>query len=79
MSGNGIKEQQRALLEAIEFMDKGTMVGDLVRQMVESIPKIAEQRKHIEWLVGEIQKLPGVMTPAVVDPLVARAEKIQNF
>ena len=76
MSGNRIKEQQRALLEAIEFMDKGddaaavvpetieSMVGDLVRQMVESIPKIAEQQKHIEWLVEEIKKLPGVMTPA---------------
>ena len=76
MSGNRIKEQQRALLEAIESMGKGndaaavvpetieSMVGDLVRQMVESIPNIAEQQEHIVWLVEEVKKLPGVMTPA---------------
>ena len=55
MSENRIKERQRALLEAIESMGKGNnaatvvpetieiMVGDLVRQMVDSIPNIAEQ------------------------------------
>ena len=67
---NKVQEQQRALLDAIESMDKGedavavvngtnyNMVGDLVKRMVESIPKIAEQRKYIDWLVGEINKLP---------------------
>ena len=78
MSENRIKERQRALLEAIESMDRGNaaadvvpetieiMVGDLVRQMVDSIPNIAEQREHIVWLVEEVKKLPGVMIP--VDP-----------
>ena len=41
-----------------------SMVGDLVRQMVESIPNIAGQREHIVWLVEEVKKLPGVMTAA---------------
>ena len=78
MSENRIKERQRALLEAIESMDRGNaaadvvpetieiMIGDLLRQMVDSIPKIADQREHIKWLVEEFKKLPGVMIP--VDP-----------
>ena len=75
MSGNRIKEQQRALLEAIESMDKGedteTVVPDtidgmasaLAQEIVEFIPKIVQQREHIAWLIEEIKKLPGVMTP----------------
>ena len=66
-----ILQQQQALLDAIEFMDKGdaavapetiSIVGDLVRRMVESIPNISDQRKHIKWLIGDIQKL--INTPA---------------
>ena len=53
---NKVQEQQKALLDAIELHDKCSMVGDLVTRMVNSIPKIAEQRKYIDWLVGEINK-----------------------
>ena len=74
MNGNKqsqILQQQKALLDAIEFMDKGdaavvpetiSIVGELVRRMVESIPNISDQRKHIKWLMGDIQKL--INTPA---------------
>ena len=74
MSENRIKERQKALLEAIESMDKGNvaadvvpetskiMVGDLVRQMVDSY--IAEQREHIMWLVKEVKKLDPKWQPS---------------
>ena len=55
-----VQEQQKALLDALTVVTETnySMVGDLVTKMVNSIPKIAEQRKDIERLVGEINKLP---------------------
>ena len=55
-----VQEQQKALLDALAVVTETnySMVGDLVTKMVNSIPKIAEQRKEIERLVGEINKLP---------------------
>ena len=52
MSGSRIKEQQRALLDAIESMDKGEdtetvvpetidcMASALAQEIVESVPKV---------------------------------------
>ena len=55
---NKVQKQQKALLDAIELHDKGSMVSDLVTRMVNSIPKISRQRKYSDFLVGEINSLP---------------------
>ena len=52
-----VQRQQKALLDAIELHDKGSMVSDLVTRMVNSIPKISRQRKYCDFLVGEINRL----------------------
>ena len=74
MSENRIKERQKALLDAIESMDKGNveadvvpetseiMVGDVVRRLVDSY--IAEQREHIVLLVKEVKKLDPKWQPS---------------
>ena len=52
------QKQQKALLDAIEFHDKGRMMSDLVTRMVNSIPNISRQRRYIAFLIEEINNLP---------------------
>ena len=52
------QKQQKALLDAIEFHDKGRMMSDLVTRMVNSIPNISRQRRYIAFHIEEINNLP---------------------
>ena len=52
------QRQQKALLEAIAYNDRGIMISDLVARMVYSVPKIAWQRRYIAFLIEEINSLP---------------------
>ena len=52
------QKQQKALLDAIEFHDRGRMMSDLVTGMVNSIPNISRQRRYIAFLIEEINNLP---------------------
>ena len=52
------QRQQKALLEAIAYHDRGIMIGDLVARMVYSVPYISWQRRYITFLIAEINNLP---------------------
>ena len=52
------QRQQKALLEAIAYHDRGSMIGDLVARMVYSVPYISWQRRYIAFLIEEINNLP---------------------
>ena len=52
------QRQQKALLEAIAFHDRGRMISDLMACMVYSVPYISWQRRYIAFLIAEINNLP---------------------
>ena len=51
------QKQRKALLDAIEFHDKGRMMSDLVTRMVNSSPNISRQRRYIAFLIEEINNI----------------------
>ena len=75
---NRVQRQQKALLEAIEWHDKGDMVSDIVTHMVNSIPKISTQRRYCDFLVGEINRLAPAVSewqPSLDVVIAIRDEK----
>ena len=45
------QRQQKALLEAIAYHDRGIMISDLVARMVHQVPYIAWQHRYIAFLI----------------------------